>query len=86
MVKIGGVLMPVSEAQRRAISKYDSKTYKKVMIRLKLDDLERLHDHIKERGESLNGFVNRAIDNQVKRDKAVSAFTVQPEAKEEIAT
>ena len=60
--------MPVSEAQRRAISKYDSKTYKKVILRFKLDDLERLHGHIKERDESFNGFVNRAVSEQVKRD------------------
>jgi len=68
MVMIGGGDMAVSEAKKRANLKYDSKTYKKVMLRFKLDDLERLHDHIKERDESFNGFVNRAVSEQVKRD------------------
>ena len=41
-----------------------------------------LQAHAQERGESLNGFVNRAVDETVERDCAVSAFTVKPEGAE----
>ena len=60
--------MPVSEAKKRANLKYDSKTYKKIMIRMRIEDVGKLHEHVGKRGESLNGFVNRAVSEQIERD------------------
>ena len=78
--------MTITEAQKRATMKYLKDKTDELKIRMPKGRKAEYQAHAESRGESLNGFVNRAIDNQVKQDKAVSAFTVQPEAKEEIAT
>ena len=74
--------MAISESQRKAVRKYKLKVYDRLEISVPKGQKAEYQAHAESRGESLNGFVNRAIDNQVEQDKAVSAFTVQPEAKE----
>ena len=68
----------VSKAQQKATAKYKKSNYDRMEILLSKGRKAELHTYTAGRGESLNGFVNRAIDETVLRDKAVSAFTVQP--------
>ena len=74
--------MPYSEAQKRASRKYSEKAYDRIELKVTKGKKADLQAHAQERGESLNGFVNRAVDETVDRDCAVSAFTVKPEGAE----
>ena len=58
--------------------RYNAKTYDRIELKVSKGKKADLQEHAADRGESLNGFVNRAIDNQVAQDNAVNAFTVQP--------
>lgn len=62
--------MPISEARKRANAKYNAKAYDKTMIRLYAGELDTIRDHAQQRGESLNGFIGRAIREQIQRDNA----------------
>lgn len=60
--------MPQSEAQKRAKSKYNSKTYDILSIRLKKGDRDRVKQYAEAHGESLNGFVVRIIHEAMEKD------------------
>ena len=60
--------MAVSKAHIKATSKYNAKAYDRIEVKVKKGTKEQLQAHASERGESLNGFVNRAIDNQIEQD------------------
>lgn len=57
-----GIGMPRTEAQDRAIKKYEKDKIDKVLLRLPKGKKEAIQMHITVSGESLNGFINRAID------------------------
>ena len=67
-VRKGG-LMAISEAQKKATSKYVKNNYDRHVLTMPKGKKADLQAHAAEQGESLNGFVNRAIDNQVRQDK-----------------
>lgn len=61
--------MPVSEAQKKATAKYEQQKYDKVLLRLlEKGKKDKIKAHADNQGESLNGFINRAIDETMKRD------------------
>ena len=60
--------MTVSKAQQKAVAKYMSKAYDEIKLRVKKGKREEIKEHAEARGESVNGFINRAIDNQIERD------------------
>jgi len=60
--------MPKTEAQNRATRKYDAKAYDRVELKVKKGKKADLQAHAETRGESLNGFINRAIEETVQRD------------------
>lgn len=60
--------MAVSKAQQKATAKYESKVYDKTLIRLPKGKLDIIKAHAESQGESVNGFINRAIDNQIEQD------------------
>ena len=49
--------------------RYNQKAYDELKLRVFKGKKADLQTHAQERGESLNGFVNRAIDEAVQRDK-----------------
>lgn len=57
--------MPYSEAQKRASRKYSEKAYDLIELKVAKGRRAGLQDHAATRGEGLNGFVNRAIDETV---------------------
>ena len=61
--------MPVSKAQQKAVQKYVSEKYDRHVLTMPKGKKNTLQAHAANRGESLNGFVNRAIDETVERDK-----------------
>lgn len=64
--------MPVSKAQQRATAKYEAKVYDKLLLRLQKGQKETIQAHAAAQGESVNGFINRAIIEAMKQDIAGS--------------
>lgn len=61
-------MAPASKAHIEATKRYEDKAYDKFLMRVPKGKKSELQAHAAEHGESLNGFVNRAIDETVKRD------------------
>lgn len=59
--------MPVSEAQKKASVKYLEKL-DEVRIRMPKGRKDIIKAHAESQGESVNGFINRAIDHQISKD------------------
>ena len=64
--------MAISKAQQQAVKKYNSKAYEEIKVRVKKGEKEKIKSHAEQQGDSLNGFINRAIDETMKRDKAAN--------------
>lgn len=56
--------------QTRAKNKYNAKAYDRIALQVKKGRKDIIKAHAERNGESLNGFVNRAIDETMERDKA----------------
>lgn len=57
----------VSEAQKKATYKWESKAYDKVLVRLPKGKKEEIQNACLLTGESLNGFIAQAIEDRLKR-------------------
>ncbi len=62
--------MPVSKAQQRAVTKYMKENYDEIKVRTAKGQKETIQAHAEDRGESVNGFINRAISETMDRDNA----------------
>ncbi len=60
--------MPASKAQQKAQNKWIANNYDRINLTVPKGDKEVLQAHAQAQGESLNKFINRAINEQVKRD------------------
>lgn len=60
--------MTVSKAQQRAVNKYMKENYDRVNLTLPKGKKDAIKAHAESRGESLNAFINRAIDEAMERD------------------
>ncbi len=60
--------MTVSKAQQKATNKYIAKTYDRVNLTLPKGKKEIIQAHASTMGESVNSFINRAIEETMKRD------------------
>ena len=74
--------MTVSKAQIKATAKYEAKAYDKTLIRLPKGRLDEIRAHIEPAGESLNGFIGRAILEAMERDGGGVASTSSQQAAE----
>lgn len=52
----------------KAKNKYNAKTYDRINLQVKKGERDKLRAHAESQGESLNGFINRAIRETVERD------------------
>ena len=57
-----------TEARKRANEKYNAKAYDELKIRVPKGEKDKIKAHADTQGESLNGFVKRAIDETMRRD------------------
>lgn len=60
--------MSISEAQRRAVAKYNAKSYDRIELKVKKGEKDKLKLYAKEHGESLNAFINRAIYETIEKN------------------
>lgn len=63
--------MPTTKAQQRAVNKYRKNNYDLFQIRMPKGKKEIIKAHADGRGESVNGFIKRAIDETMERDNAI---------------
>lgn len=64
--------MPLSEARKRANKKWNdeniNKLYDRISVLVPKGKKEIIKTHAEQKGESLNSFINRAIDETMQRD------------------
>lgn len=65
--------MAVSKAQQASVNKYIKSNYDRINVTLPKGSRDALKAHAEARGESVNGFVVRAISEAMERDKALQA-------------
>ena len=67
----GAIIMsPISEAQRKAVRKYNEKAYDRIELKVAKGRKAELQDYAQQQGESLNGLINRAIAELLEREQA----------------
>ena len=60
--------MAVSKAQQKAVTKYVKKKYDRFGLTMPKGDLDTIKAHAEAHSESVNGFINRAIEETMERD------------------
>ena len=60
--------MPATKAQQRAVNKYMKENYDRVNLTVPKGRKEQIKAHAEAHGESVNGFITRAIDETIERD------------------
>lgn len=60
--------MAVSEAQKKSAQKWDAANLDRISVAMPKGQKDAIKAHAESRGESLNGFVNRAISETMERD------------------
>lgn len=60
--------MATTKAQQMAVDRYNAKNYDRLYIRVKKGKGEEIKAHASKMGESLNEFLNRAIDKTIESD------------------
>ena len=61
--------MPASKAQQKAVSKYMKNNYDEIKVRVEKGRKAQIQAHAEVQGESVNGFINRAIAETMERDQ-----------------
>jgi len=60
----------MGSARTRAQNKYIAKAYDRINLTVSKGNKEVIQSHAEARGESVNGFINRAIQETMERDNA----------------
>ena len=60
-----------SEALKRAIKKYDQEKVDRIPLRVPKGQKEIIQAHAAKRGESINAFINRAVNETMDRESQV---------------
>ena len=58
----------ITAAQRKAVSKYETANYDKVLLRMPKGDRDRIKAHADTIGESLNGYILQAVRDRIERE------------------
>ena len=64
--------MAVSKAQQRAVNKYVKSNYDEVKLRMPKGKKDVIQAHAAQQGESVNVYINRAIDEAMQRDDSAT--------------
>ncbi len=59
--------MAISEARKRANEKYNAKTYDQIKVIVKKGQREVIKAHAESKGMSLNGYINKLIEQDMKQ-------------------
>ncbi len=61
----------MGKASTKAQNKYIAKTYDRINLTMPKGKKDTVQDHAAQNGESVNAFINRAIDEAIARDRLV---------------
>ena len=61
-------MSPASKAQQKAVNKYMKENYDRINLTVPKGKKEIVSTHAQARSESVNGFINRAIEETMQRD------------------
>ena len=61
--------MAVSKANQRAVNKYVKANYDRINVTMPKGRKDEIKAHAESMGESVNGFIGRAIDETMERDR-----------------
>lgn len=62
-------MSPVSKSQQKAVNKYMKEKYDRINLLLPKGKKDIVQDHVQITSESVNAFINRAINETIDRDK-----------------
>ena len=75
--------MPLSESQKKANTKYREKSIKRIPLDVQKEKYEEIKTSATAAGESVNGYIKKAIDQRMERDSKDSQFQIfRPDKKE----
>lgn len=60
-----------------SIKRYEDKAYDKVLVRFPKGKKDIIKAHAEAHSESVNGFINRAIDEAIERDESAPAASLR---------
>ena len=60
--------MAVTKAQQKAVNKYMAENYDRVNLTMPKGRKDEIKAHAEKSGESVNAFINRAIDETMERE------------------
>ena len=60
--------MAVSKKQQACVNRYIAGKYDRINLTTPKGGKERIKNHAEQRGETVNGFINRAIEETIQRD------------------
>lgn len=63
-----GRKMPKTDAQRRANAKWEAKAYKRLVVRVRVEEFDEISAAIEASGESINGYIMKAIRERMDRE------------------
>lgn len=63
------IYMTISKAQQKATAKYVKAAYDRIEVKVAKGRKAEIQAHAEQHGESINGFINRAISVTLKLDK-----------------
>lgn len=61
--------MATTKASQKAVNKYMKENYDRINLTVPKGKKEKIKEHAESRGESVNGFINRVVDEAMERDK-----------------
>lgn len=64
--------MAISKAQQKAVAKYNAKAYDRIELKVAKGKKDIIKGAAQKVGESLNNYVNIAIDEKLERDKVLN--------------
>ena len=60
--------MATTKAQQKAVQKYVQEKYDRIVLTMQKGNRDKIKAHADSVGESVNGFINRAIAETIQRD------------------
>jgi predicted HicB family RNase H-like nuclease len=68
-IKRRDLQMPATKAQQKAVTKYMKENYDEIKVRMPKGKKDIIKAHAESRGESVNAFIGRAIDETMEREQ-----------------
>lgn len=59
------MMMAYSEAQKKAVKKYNEKSYDEIKVRVKRGNKEIIQRYAENNNETVNGLINRLLEKEI---------------------